>query len=363
MEGFFKEKINNMSKTIAKLTFEDGSVVDGESFGYERSVAGEVVFTTGMVGYPESLTDPSYKGQILVFTYPLIGNYGVPDKKLWESDRIHTTAIIVSNYIDEKSHHQAKQTLAEWLRDEKIPGIEITDTRALTQKIREMGTMLGKIEFEKSVDWYDPNKENLSALVSVAKPTTYRPSSTVRLRRAVLIDCGVKKNIIRSLVARGVEVTVVPWNYDIETLQEKPDGVIISSGPGDPKIMKETIANVKKIVQAHIPTLGICFGNQILTLAVGGDTKKMKFGHRSQNQPCECHTQPGRFYLTTQNHGFEVSKLPPGFKPWFTNVNDGIIDGIIHEKKPFMSVQFHPEACPGPTDTGWVFDYFLERIV
>lgn len=348
-------------KNSCTILLEDGTTYDGVSFGYPQSVAGEIVFTTGMVGYPESMTDSSYKGQILIFTYPFIGNYGVPKREFWESDRIQTAAIIVANSIDDTAHHQAKQTLSEWLISEKVPGVEIKDTRALTQKIREKGAMLGKIEFGKSIDWYDPNKENLSALVSVKKPETYTPTSTVRYR-TVLIDCGVKRNIIRSLVNRGVEVTVVPWDSDIESLNKRPDGVIISNGPGDPKIMKETIKNVKKLISTTIPTLGICFGNQILTLAAGGDTEKMKFGHRSQNQPCSCSTTPNKYYLTTQNHGFVVSDIPPDFKPWFTNANDGTNEGIIHTSKPLMSVQFHPEACPGPTDTDWVFDYFLDRI-
>ncbi|OGH19507.1 MAG: carbamoyl phosphate synthase small subunit [Candidatus Levybacteria bacterium RIFCSPHIGHO2_02_FULL_37_18] len=357
----------------AKLILENNSEFEGASFGAELSSAGEVVFSTGMVGYPESLTDPSYVGQILIFTYPIIGNYGVPDKQFWESDKIQTSGIIVSNYIDTPSHFQSKITLSQWLKKEGIPGLEIKDTRLLTQKIREKGTMLGKIIINKDIKLYDPNLENLVAKVSTKKITKHGSGK----KTVLLYDCGAKANIARSLVKRGVHVVTVPWNFDPFQSELKSagvivyhpkgvsvngfDGIVIPNGPGNPKMAKETIKIIKKALKKNIPILGVCLGHQLLALAAGGDTAKLKFGHRSQNQPC---IQEGtkRCYITTQNHGFHVSKIPEGFKPWFTNANDGSNEGLIHEKLPIMSVQFHPEACPGPTDMEWIFDYFLEKV-
>ncbi len=346
---------------LGKLILKDGSVFEGESFGFEEARSGELVFSTGMVGYPESLTDSSYEGQILVSTYPIIGSYGVPDKKNWESDKIHVSGLIVSQYIDTPSHFQSKMTLGEWLKKEKIPGLVISDTRYLTQKLRDGGAQLAKIIFEKDIKFRDPNLENLVDVVSIKKPVIEVGNGLKPFRTIVVIDCGVKKNIIRSLIDRGVRVITVPWNFDIFSLKEKVDGVLISNGPGDPKMADVTIETIKKVMAKKIPLLGICLGNQILALAAGGDTYKMKFGHRGQNQPCVM-VGTKRCYLTTQNHGFAIGKIPTGFKPWFVNANDNTNEGIIHEKLPFMSVQFHPEACPGPTDTEWVFDEFLGKI-
>jgi carbamoyl-phosphate synthase small subunit len=352
-----------------KLILKDGSVFEGQSFGFEQPSSGELVFSTGMVGYPESLTDPSYEGQILVMTYPIIGSYGVPDKKFWESDRIHVSGLIVSQYIDTSSHFQSKMTLGEWLKKEKIPGLVVTDTRYLTQKLRDKGAQLAKIIFDTStslsintsntfsMDFVDPNLSNLVEVVSISKPLIEGKGS----RTVVLIDCGVKANIRRNLVNRGVKLITVPWNFDIFSLKEKISGVIVSSGPGDPKMADVTIGTVKKILVKRIPLLGICLGNQILALASGGDTYKMKFGHRGQNQPC-IHVGTKRCYLTTQNHGFVIGKVPKDFSPWFINANDNTNEGIIHRKYPFMSVQFHPEASPGPLDTDWIFDYFLKKL-
>jgi carbamoyl-phosphate synthase small subunit len=345
----------------AKLVLFDGSEFEGHSFGYDQPRSGELVFSTGMVGYPESLTDPSYEGQILVSTYPIIGSYGVPDKKNWESDKIHVSGLIVSQYIDTPSHFQSKMTLGEWLKKENVRSLVISDTRYLTQKLRVGGAQLEKIIFERDIKFRDPNLENLVAAVSIKKPifevgNGFKPFSTI-----VVIDCGVKRNIIRSLLDRGVRVITVPWNFDIFSLKEKIDGVLVSNGPGDPKMADVTIKTVKKIIDKKIPLLGICLGSQILALAAGGDTYKMKFGHRGQNQPCVM-VGSKRCYLTTQNHGFAIGKIPTGFKPWFINANDDTNEGIIHEKLPFMSVQFHPEACPGPTDTSWIFDYFFKKI-
>lgn len=340
-----------------KLILKDGTIFEGNSFGYEDSKAGELVFSTGMVGYPESLTDPSYEGQILVATYPIIGSYGVPEKKYWESSRIHIAGLIVNQYIDTPSHFQSKKTLSQWLKEERIPALEVKDTRHMTQLLRDKGSQLAKIVFEKDIKFHDINKDNLVASVSTASVEQVGKGS----KAIVLIDCGVKENIKRSLLQRNVRLITVPWNYDIFSLKEKFDGVIVSNGPGDPKMADVTIETTKKVLAKKIPILGICLGNQILALAAGGDTYKLKFGHRGQNQPCiEQGTK--KCFITTQNHGFAIGKIPPGFKPWFINANDKTNEGIIHKNLPFMSVQFHPEATPGPVDTEWIFDKFLRLL-
>lgn len=342
-----------------KLILADGSVYEGKNYGYKKNVSGEVVFSTGMMGYPESLTDPSYKGQILVLTYPLVGNYGVPEKSFWESSEIRVSGLIVSNYIDTPSHYQSKQTLAQWFKNEKLPLLEIKDTRLLTQKIREYGAMLGKVIINKDIPFYDPNVDNLVEKVSTKEIITQRARSG---KTIVLIDCGAKRNIQRALLKRNITVITVPWDFDpFSNPKLTFDGVVISNGPGDPKLAGATIQNVKKIFKNKIPILGICLGHQILALAAGGKTQKLKYGHRSQNQPCLMNKSK-RCFITTQNHGFAVSEIPAGFKSWFTNANDLSNEGIIHRSLPIMSVQFHPEATPGPEDTEWIFDYFLEGI-
>jgi len=351
-------------KGQAKLILKDGSLFEGFSFGKEQSVAGEVVFNTGMVGYPESLTDPSYRGQILTLTYPLIGNYGVPGEisengllKNFESDNIQISALIISDYSKAYSHWNSQKSLSKWLKEHNIPALCGIDTRALTKKLRERGVMLGKIVFDHDLDFYDPNRENLVAKVSVPKPEVYGSGK----QKVVLIDCGAKNNIIRSLVARGLAVKRVPWDYDIG--RERFDGLFISNGPGDPKMCKETIENIRIALESEIPTMGICMGNQLLSLAAGADTYKLKYGHRSQNQPC-IDLETGRCYITSQNHGFAVNSktLPKEWKPWFVNANDGTNEGVKHRKKPFYSVQFHPEATPGPVDTAFLFDKFVEMM-
>lgn len=355
---------------IGRLIFEDGSFFEGKSFGKTLNTKGEVVFSTGMVGYPESFTDPSYRGQILVLTYPIIGNYGVPDKKYFESDKIQISGLIVSQYIDTPSHFQSKQTLAEWLKEENIPALEIKDTRFITQKLRTKGTMLGKIDFKFSnrtlnTDFYDPNLENLVQKVS-SKTITEQGRGE---KKILIFDCGAKRNIERCLIKRGVKVITIPWDFDPFRLHPKGvklefDATVISNGPGDPKMAKKIIETVKKLLAIKIPILGICLGNQILALAAGGDTYKLKFGHRSQNQPCIMSDSADnkKCFITTQNHGFAIGKIPKGFKAWFVNANDRTNEGIIHKNLPFMSVQFHPEAAPGPTDTEWIFDFFLNKI-
>jgi len=341
------------------LVLEDGTQFQGTSFGYEGATAGEVVFCTGMVGYPEALTDASFAGQILAMTYPILGNYGVPDQTWWEDERMHIAGLVVSNYIDTPSHVQSSMTLATWLQQEKVPALEIKDTRLLTQHIRTAGTMLGKIVFDNDIPMYDPNNDNLVAQVSMKQVVHEGTSDTT----IVVIDCGAKRNIARSLLARNVQIITIPWDYDLFDPENylNFDGILISNGPGNPKMATKTIETVRKALERKIPTMGICLGHQLLALAAGGDTYKMKFGHRSQNQPCLLHGTK-RCYITTQNHGFAVGELPPEFVPWFVNANDGSNEGMQHRERPFFSVQVHPVAAPGPVDTDWLFDYFLQRV-
>jgi carbamoyl-phosphate synthase small subunit len=350
----------------AKLILEDGSFFTGKAFGRQTSTAGEVVFNTGMVGYPECLTDPSYEGQILVLTYPLIGNYGVPSQEPkkslldldFESDRIHISGLVVSEHSMDYSHWKGHSNLDDWLEANQIPGISGIDTRLLTQKLREHGCMLGKIVVqEKDIDFYDPNLENLVARVSPEKPMQYGSSK----KRVVLVNCGCKFNIIRSLLKRKVSVLVVPYDWDIS--KEQFDGLVISNGPGDPKMCEAAVTNIQKAIKDEAPIFGICLGNQVLALAAGANTYKLKYGHRSQNQPCIL-VGSKRCYITSQNHGYAVDEntLPDDWEPWFFNANDGTNEGIRHCSKPFMSVQFHPEACPGPMDTSFLFDEFINML-
>jgi carbamoyl-phosphate synthase small subunit len=345
--------------TQGVLLLEDGTAFEGMSFGYEGDISGEVVFCTGMVGYPEAITDASFAGQILVMTYPLIGNYGVPDQQRWESERVHIAALIVSDYTTMPSHAQNVQTLGAWLREQHVPALEIKDTRLLTQHIRRHGTMLGKIIFDADVPFHDPNNDNLVARVSTDEVTIEGEGDTT----IALIDCGAKRNIARSLVQRGVRVITVPWDYDLFAA-ERPfafDAILVSNGPGNPKMATKTIATLREAMRHDLPILGICLGHQLLALAAGGDTYKLKFGHRSQNQPCLLQGTR-RCYITTQNHGFAVGTLPPDFEAWFVNANDGSNEGMRHPHKPWLSVQFHPEATPGPMDTAWIFDLFLAQV-
>jgi len=341
------------------LVLEDGMTFEGLSFGYDGPVAGEVVFCTGMVGYPEALTDASFAGQILVMTYPIIGNYGVPDLSQWEDDRIHVSGLLVSNYIDTPSHAQSQMSLRTWLQRERVPALELKDTRQLTQHIRKHGTLLGKIVFDEDIPFYDPNLDNQVARVSTNKVIREGSGDTT----IALIDCGAKRNIVRSLVARNVKVVTVPWDWDLfsPTNDFTFDGILISNGPGDPHMAGQTIRTIQQALQRKVPTMGICLGHQLLALAAGGTTYKLKFGHRSQNQPCILQNSE-RCYITTQNHGFAVDKLPPDFKPWFVNANDGSNEGMYHPDLPFFSVQFHPEAAPGPEDTDWLFEHFLSNV-
>ncbi len=349
----------------AKLILEDGSVFTGKSFGSERSVAGEVVFYTAMVGYPESLTDPSYTGQILVSTFPLIGNYGVPSDKAndglfesYESEKVQISGLIISDYSFEYSHWNAIKSLGDWLKENSIPGLYDIDTRALTKILREKGSLLGKIEFEgDEIELYDPNHENLVALASVKSPVCYGHADL----KVVLVDCGVKYNIIRCLLKRGVQVKVVPWDYDFNN--EDYDGLFISNGPGDPAMCEITTSHLRKALNNNIPIMGICLGNQLLARAAGAETYKLKYGHRSHNQPVLLNGT-NRCFITSQNHGYAIANetIPADWEPLFINVNDQTNEGIRHKTKPFFSTQFHPEATSGPVDTEFLFDDFIRAI-
>ncbi|MCP9611831.1 glutamine-hydrolyzing carbamoyl-phosphate synthase small subunit [Coprobacter tertius] len=349
------------------LILSDGTVFNGQSFGYEKAAAGEVVFSTAMTGYPESLTDPSYSGQILVTTFPLIGNYGVPprstnDNKLsafYESEKIHAEGIIISDYSFEYSHWNAHRSLSDWLKDEKVAGIYGIDTRELTKKLRENGSMKGKIVFDNvtEIDFIDPNKINQVAKVSCKEVITYGNGH----KKIVLVDCGVKHNIIRCLLKRNVTVIRVPWDYDFNTLDY--DGLFISNGPGDPDMCEITVENIRKAMEKEKPIFGICMGNQLLSKAGGAKIYKLKYGHRSHNQPVRMEGT-NRCFITSQNHGFAVDNTTLGddWEPLFTNMNDGTNEGIRHKTKPFFSAQFHPEAASGPTDTEFLFDEFVKML-
>jgi len=352
-------------ETIARLHLDDGTVFEGKSFGFECSVAGEVVFNTSMTGYPESLTDPSYTGQILVATFPLIGNYGVPDSSqengisnFFESENIQVTALIVSDYSEEYSHWNAKKSLGNWLKENKIPALYGIDTRELTKLIREKGALLGKIIFGKDeIAFDDPNARNLVAEVSTKKVITYGNGPT----RILLVDCGVKYNIIRHFLKRNTTVIRVPWDYNYSKLNF--DGLFISNGPGNPKMCEATINHLSESMKKDVPIFGICLGNQLLALASGANTYKLKYGHRSHNQPVlQCGTN--KAIVTSQNHGFAIdnNSLSSDWEPLFINLNDGTNEGIKHKTKNIFSVQFHPEASSGPTDSEYLFDDFLKIV-
>ena len=348
-----------------KLVLENGTVFTGHSFGYEKSTAGEIVFNTAMVGYPESLTDPSYAGQILTITFPLVGNYGVPADEIknhlsssLESETIHVKGLVVSDYSFEYSHWDATRSLADWLKENKIPAIFGVDTRALTKIIREYGAMKAKIEFDdQPVDFFDTTKINWVEKVSCNEVVTYGTGKY----KIVLVDCGVKHNIIRCLLQRDTTVIRVPWDYDFNTLEY--DGLFISNGPGDPQQCQATITHIRKAMEMDKPIFGICLGNQLLSIAAGAKTFKLKYGHRGHNQPVIM-KGTNRCFITSQNHGYAVDNesIPADWEPLFINLNDNTNEGIRHKNKPFFSAQFHPEAASGPTDTEFLFDSFLETV-
>ena len=366
-----------MMKKEAKLILSDGTIFCGWSFGYEGETAGEVVFNTAMTGYPESLTDPSYAGQILVTTFPLIGNYGVPDTGIgedglplfMESERIHPKAIVVADYSEQFSHWNAKESLASWLKREKIPGITGIDTRRLTKVLREHGVMMGRIVFDemrnekgerRNDEFSDYGSINWVEKVSCKEVICYNEGAD---KKVVLVDCGVKANIIRCLIRRGVEVIRVPWDYDFNQLEF--DGLFLANGPGDPEQCGKTVEHIRTFLNNKEvrSCMGICLGNQLLARAAGAKTYKLKYGHRSHNQPVR-EVGTNRCYITSQNHGYAVddSTLPSNWEPLFVNMNDGSNEGIRHKSNLWMSAQFHPEACSGPTDTEWMFDEFVKML-
>ncbi len=375
------QQLNSCKSKKAALVLEDGTFFVGNGFGASTKLSGEVVFSTGMVGYPESLTDPSYKGQILALTYPLVGNYGVPSNDLnlgvplhFESNRIQTSGLIVHELCKEPYHWASTRTLDKWLQDEGIPGISGVDTRRLTKKLRTHGVMLGIIKVceegeELNIDALlkdaksipDPNATDLVREVSVKEPVEYKVDGK---HTVVLIDCGVKNNIIRNLLKRGITVIRVPYDYSAQDiLAYNPDGIFLSNGPGDPKKCVKTVEAARELVE-KLPLMGICLGAQILALSQGGDTYKMKYGHRSQNQPA-FDLKTNRCYITTQNHGYAVdmdcfSKTP--LECWFVNANDKSVEGMQHKTKPVFAVQWHPEATTGPYDTEFLFDKLVKYM-
>uniref|UniRef100_A0A2K6G1A8 Carbamoyl-phosphate synthase 1 n=1 Tax=Propithecus coquereli TaxID=379532 RepID=A0A2K6G1A8_PROCO len=362
-------RLLSVKAQTAHIVLEDGTKMKGYSFGHPSSVAGEVVFNTGLGGYPEAITDPAYKGQILTMANPIIGNGGAPDtaaldelglRKYLESDGIKVAGLLVLNYSKDYNHWLATKSLGQWLQEEKVPAIYGVDTRMLTKIIRDKGTMLGKIEFEgQPVDFVDPNKQNLIAEVSTKDVKVYGKGNPTKV---VAVDCGIKNNVIRLLVKRGAEVHLVPWNHDFTNMEY--DGLLIAGGPGNPALAQPLIQNVKKILESDRkePLFGISTGNLITGLAAGAKSYKMPMANRGQNQPVLNITNRQAF-ITAQNHGYALDNtLPAGWKPLFVNVNDQTNEGIMHESKPFFAVQFHPEVSPGPTDTEYLFDSFFSLI-
>lgn len=353
------------------LILDDGSQFKGKSFGYESPIAGEVVFNTGMTGYPESLTDPSYAGQLMTLTYPLVGNYGVPPFTIeengiasyMESDKIYASAIIVNNYSEEYSHWNAKESLSDWLKREKVPGITDIDTRQLTKILRSNGVMMGKIIFDDEKDNIPTAQYegiNYVERVSCKEIIRYNEGAP---KKVVLVDCGVKNNILRCLIKRGVELIRVPWDYDFNNLSF--DGLFLANGPGDPNTCEATVNNIRKFLSnAKVkPCMGICMGNQLLSKAVGATIYKLKYGHRGQNQPVR-EVGSNSCFITSQNHGYAVDgkTLPKDWETYFINMNDGSNEGVRHKENPWFSVQFHPEACAGPVDTEFLFDKFVSIL-
>jgi carbamoyl-phosphate synthase small subunit len=380
------QKIPTLKQTYtgyaAKLMLQDGTVFDGIGFGYPSGIAGEVVFNTGMVGYTETLTDPSYRGQILCLTYPLVGNYGVPSydikdehglPKFFESDRIQVKGLLIHDLSDVASHWSCIKTLDQWLYEEKVPGIYNIDTRELTKKLRQHGVMMGAFVVSENAI----NESLLKKMLASGKyeGLNFMPEVSTNGAReygdkdkdcVVVLDTGVKYSIIRNIMRIGYRVVQLPWHATYEQMMSyNPKGVVISNGPGDPKVCTSTIKTASKLINTSTPTLGICLGNQILALAGGANTYKLRFGHRGQNKPC-VNLRDNQVYVTSQNHGYGVdpkSLGKTGFKVWFSNADDNTVEGFEHKSKPIIAVQFHPEASPGPYDCMFVFDRFREIIV
>lgn len=344
----------------SKLVLSSGEEFPGFSPPWqEGAYFGEAVFATGMTGYVESLTDPSYAGQILAFTYPLIGNYGVPGQESWESDRVQAAGVVTGQISDIASHWDARYSLVDWLKSHKTPVITGVDTRELTKRLRKSGVALGAIVMGSSLPkkFSDPNETHLVAIVSSSKREVVKTG----VKKVIAVDCGMKQNIIRCLSKFDLEIVRVPHNYDYT--KEEFDGLFLSNGPGDPSLCKETISILKKALERKKPTFGICLGAQILTLAIGGKTYKLKFGHRGQNHPC-IDLDKKQCLLTSQNHGYAIDEksLPRDWKVSFRSLNDHSVEGIAHRKLPFFAVQFHPEAHPGPTDAHYLFETFYKSL-
>jgi len=357
----------------AYLYMEDGTLLEGCGFGARAVKAGEVVFTTAMNGYPESLTDPSYKGQILVITHPLVGNYGVPSKEIengilknFESERIQIEGLVVAEETEPKKWNSSK-SLHDWLKEEGIPGISGVDTRMIVKRVRSKGTMMGVLASGYELD--EPRKflERRYDEIDFTKSTS--PQSPIIHPNGsnilVVVDCGTKHGILYELYERGFTIVRVPCNFSAEKIMDyMPKGVVFGNGPGNPNLIKDVVKTFKDLTEYRVPILGVCLGHQIATLALGGGVKKMKYGHRAINKPV-IDTTDGKCYITTHNHGYGVFKndVPPSSKVWFYNPDDGIIEGLIHEKLPIITTQFHPEAKPGPTDVTWVFDKLKKMVI
>jgi carbamoyl-phosphate synthase small subunit len=352
--GFF---FTRMSPSY--LILQNGMQFKGLSPEWQKNcISGEVVFNTGMTGYEASLTDPSYAGEILMFTYPIMGNYGIPDKKHWESERIHAAGVIVCNACDQWSHGKSLSSLAEWLHSQKIPLITGIDTRHLTTILRESGTMPGAISPHLDpIPTFHSNAVSYAKSVSIPEKISY---GTVG-KKIVLVDCGMKRNILRNLQKFPLLIERVPFDYDYS--EEDFDGIFLSNGPGNPEQYVETIKILKKAMKKEKAIFGICLGAQLLALAAGAQTYKLRYGHRSHNQPC-IDLESERCYITSQNHGYAVQEasLPKGWVVNFRNLNDESVEGIRHTSLPFIAVQFHPEAAPGPTDTEWLFEKFYKML-
>ena len=349
-----------MQMQPAKLVLKSGHSFSGLAPANQQAICyGEVVFSTGMVGYTESLTDPSYAGQILVFTYPLIGNYGVSAPATWESDKIQVKGLIVSELAPFYSNHTAKLSLFAWLQQQQIPWLTNVDTRALTKQLRGQGVVPGAIVSDDNPveQFEDFDHINWVAEVSIKEPTYYGNGEKL----IIAVDCGMKENILRCLLTYPCRIKRVPYDYDYSN--EEFDGVFISNGPGDPALCTETVRILQKAMTKQKPIFGICLGTQLMGSAIGAQTYKMPFGHRSHNQPC-MELSNKRCYLTSQNHGYAIDEetLPADWQISFRNLNDNTVAGIEHKQLPFFSVQFHPEAAPGPLDTQWLFQKFYALL-
>jgi len=353
----------------SRLIFETGEIFHGLSPAWCRGTHfGEVVFNTGMVGYVETMTDPSYTRQILNFTYPLIGNYGVHDKNTWESEKPQVHGVLISQLENFNARTNSQFKFLDWCEFYKIPVMTGVDTRQVTKALRSKGVVAGAIVVDQPDPkaFFDVNELDLVSQVSIKTPIDYYPDNNLnnninKLKTLVLIDCGMKENILKTLRKFPIKIRRVPYNYDF--LKEEFDAVLISNGPGDPAVCHEVIKTIKEVMARKIPTFGICLGSQLMGLAVGARTYKLRFGHRSQNQPC-LKIGTDRCFLTSQNHGYAIdeSSLPSDWEVTYRNLNDATVQGIAHKHLNFSSVQFHPEACPGPIDTSFIFNEWMESL-